>query len=540
MVEQHSLRRASRPKVRSGCVTCKKRRVKCDEVKPACGRCLRADLTCGGYLAIPPRAKKNKTNVHTSSSTSSIKPILPRPALARLVTYVPGTVCRRLDHAEGIYYDMFRNRAALDLDSNTDTGFWCRHVLQSCSQDEAVLHGTLAIGALLRSLVFSTEGGGIIGEDAGRVMPLHPGERLHLDHHHKSALAHHSQAILALRRRVGMMKTVDEAKSITLMTLLLTTFELLRGNLSAADAVMKYGIKLSIGQGSPHITGIGELEVSLQCLSILSGYTRFCKSQLDIFRFMRNHDTSELSASLDDPTLALAAKWRKTFLWCMIFYTRCLEQFPFGNMRCKGSKGEQSKLMSHLAEWRQSILVRKTQLKHNHSQELDIIMIQILVCSVLVGCSLDPSELSFDVFIVEFEDIVRLCMQYIQENAATIYHAHFAFNGGTLTSSVSLVASKCRYYHIRMRAVELFKKMNYREGAWDRRALICNLGQVALEEAGRTIDGHIAPASRWIWTGATWEDSSNLVSAEYTRVLPDEHGVQVQKHVTLDVEIWPL
>ncbi|OQO01107.1 hypothetical protein B0A48_13350 [Cryoendolithus antarcticus] len=36
-------------KVLTGCVTCKKRRVKCDETKPACDRCVKAKVVCGGY-----------------------------------------------------------------------------------------------------------------------------------------------------------------------------------------------------------------------------------------------------------------------------------------------------------------------------------------------------------------------------------------------------------------------------------------------------------------------------------------------------------
>ena len=36
-----------------GCVTCKQRRVKCDEAKPTCYACRRLDLQCGGYKAKP-------------------------------------------------------------------------------------------------------------------------------------------------------------------------------------------------------------------------------------------------------------------------------------------------------------------------------------------------------------------------------------------------------------------------------------------------------------------------------------------------------
>jgi hypothetical protein len=33
--------RARKPKVKTGCITCKIRRVKCDETKPECRRCIK-------------------------------------------------------------------------------------------------------------------------------------------------------------------------------------------------------------------------------------------------------------------------------------------------------------------------------------------------------------------------------------------------------------------------------------------------------------------------------------------------------------------
>ncbi|KAK0746660.1 hypothetical protein B0T18DRAFT_156553 [Schizothecium vesticola] len=41
--------RASKPKVRTGCITCKIRRVKCGEEKPVCLRCTSTGRTCDGY-----------------------------------------------------------------------------------------------------------------------------------------------------------------------------------------------------------------------------------------------------------------------------------------------------------------------------------------------------------------------------------------------------------------------------------------------------------------------------------------------------------
>ena len=42
-------KRQRHAKVRSGCSTCKKRRIKCDEAKPICRHCLKSNLVCEGY-----------------------------------------------------------------------------------------------------------------------------------------------------------------------------------------------------------------------------------------------------------------------------------------------------------------------------------------------------------------------------------------------------------------------------------------------------------------------------------------------------------
>ncbi|ATZ57742.1 hypothetical protein BCIN_15g02830 [Botrytis cinerea B05.10] len=41
--------RAYFPKTRTGCWTCRKRRVKCDEKKPDCSRCEASGFKCDGY-----------------------------------------------------------------------------------------------------------------------------------------------------------------------------------------------------------------------------------------------------------------------------------------------------------------------------------------------------------------------------------------------------------------------------------------------------------------------------------------------------------
>lgn len=50
-IENNSIDKAKpkKTKSRNGCVTCKKRRLKCDETKPLCQNCIKKGIVCGGY-----------------------------------------------------------------------------------------------------------------------------------------------------------------------------------------------------------------------------------------------------------------------------------------------------------------------------------------------------------------------------------------------------------------------------------------------------------------------------------------------------------
>ncbi|KAH8587168.1 hypothetical protein B0O99DRAFT_557019 [Bisporella sp. PMI_857] len=49
--------RTSTHKVRTGCIACKKRRIKCDEAKPHCDNCLKSRGHCEGYVVTPATRK---------------------------------------------------------------------------------------------------------------------------------------------------------------------------------------------------------------------------------------------------------------------------------------------------------------------------------------------------------------------------------------------------------------------------------------------------------------------------------------------------
>ncbi|KAF6072202.1 Fungal Zn(2)-Cys(6) binuclear cluster domain family protein [Candida albicans] len=59
-------RRIIKRRTRTGCLTCRKRRIKCDERKPTCFNCERSKKSCLGYQdlsKLPPRKRNRDTSL---------------------------------------------------------------------------------------------------------------------------------------------------------------------------------------------------------------------------------------------------------------------------------------------------------------------------------------------------------------------------------------------------------------------------------------------------------------------------------------------
>ncbi|CAG9950839.1 unnamed protein product [Clonostachys rosea f. rosea IK726] len=101
-------------RVRTGCITCKKRRVKCDEQKPVCMRCTRYGQHCDGYEA--DRLAQNP------------RPAAPKgkPILLPAVKVIPDL----RSNNEQRSFDFFRSITGPKFSSDYDSGFWVATVLQ--------------------------------------------------------------------------------------------------------------------------------------------------------------------------------------------------------------------------------------------------------------------------------------------------------------------------------------------------------------------------------------------------------------------------
>lgn len=111
-------------KSRSGCITCKIRKVKCDESHPSCQRCSSTGRRCDGYgLA---RGRQFVAGYLVVRHVSEF--VLPPEEFRALQ-----------------YFQQVTTLSLLNLDSGT---FWSNTVLQVCRQEECLRHLLLAVGIL--------------------------------------------------------------------------------------------------------------------------------------------------------------------------------------------------------------------------------------------------------------------------------------------------------------------------------------------------------------------------------------------------------
>jgi hypothetical protein len=110
---------------RLGCITCKVRRVKCDETHPFCSRCTSTGRKCDGYE--PPAAPT------APSRRKPPTPIVDNPNEEAL---------------EQHYLEYFGVCTAPTLSGNFSPDFWERRVLQAGQVEPSIRHALIAIAAV--------------------------------------------------------------------------------------------------------------------------------------------------------------------------------------------------------------------------------------------------------------------------------------------------------------------------------------------------------------------------------------------------------
>ncbi|KAH8600109.1 hypothetical protein B0O99DRAFT_503521 [Bisporella sp. PMI_857] len=256
-------RRASKPKVKTGCNNCKLRRVKCDETRPQCTKCVRSGRHCDGFpavkrtldVAIPiaPRPAPAE-QAQSPQITKKIirKPLPPRPARKSQPT-PPATPVKEeeqplsatlyqlrgfsLNQQEGQYFQIFRTKTAGELSGFFDSEFWTRSVLQESHSEASIRHAVVALGALYKTL-----------EKMAESPPGSPeaNPTYHVDSatsHYNFALQQYSNAVTRLRESIGSNE-IRSNRTILMSIVLFTCFQSFTGDHKAAITQIQSGLGL--------------------------------------------------------------------------------------------------------------------------------------------------------------------------------------------------------------------------------------------------------------------------------------------------------
>ncbi|KAH6682219.1 C6 zinc finger domain protein [Plectosphaerella plurivora] len=213
-----------RRRTKSGCRTCRIRKVKCDETFPACRRCATTGRKCDGYGI--------RGGGHLVTIT------VPSPRVASTA-----------DHQA---MEWFCHRTAVKLQGSFYSDFWTSLLTQSSVGEPAVLHAVLALSCVHRQ--------GIVGKE-GRGQST-------------AALQHYGQAIRCLQphfvagdrlaRRVALIACV-----------VFTSLDLLRGHFATAFTHLESGRKLLVWRGGGREYVDDWIEETFSRIDLQIGLMRF-------------------------------------------------------------------------------------------------------------------------------------------------------------------------------------------------------------------------------------------------------------------------
>ncbi|KAJ6044702.1 hypothetical protein N7460_006057 [Penicillium canescens] len=253
-------------KVKTGCKTCKIRRVKCDEGRPACRRCVSTSRVCDGY------------GIWGGGGTPYAQPQSNRD----LSVYCTPVPVGSLNHDENVCFDWLIKRTTKKFAGLFPSDFWETLIFQASAQEPAVRHAVIALSSAHR---FEQYGQGTLV--ANKVNK----ERFTLQQYNK--------AIQYLRSNKADSSHSLRVALITCM--LFVTLEYLRGQYQMGSAHLRYGMKLlsDVSESSPRST----MAPTILCTEGDFAYNALVDaySRLGIQSAMFGHVPSHMCVVAQDP-----------------------------------------------------------------------------------------------------------------------------------------------------------------------------------------------------------------------------------------------
>ena len=177
-------------RAKTGCFSCRKRRVKCDEAKPECQRCKSANVHCEGYPAKKLLcANISEKMVERRMSTISTGPL-----------DIGNDALLNVGNVSLPFYHQFITQTVYAISGGTRQKFWRDDVARMAWSTDYVFHAMISLAAMHKT-----------SADAGRVRPFPAALKTF-------ALQNYQQAIRCLSRdsNASALKPMQVLATLTL------------------------------------------------------------------------------------------------------------------------------------------------------------------------------------------------------------------------------------------------------------------------------------------------------------------------------------
>ncbi|KAI0407248.1 hypothetical protein F4802DRAFT_46759 [Xylaria palmicola] len=430
-------------KVRTGCRTCKIRKVKCDEGKPYCNRCTSTGRKCDGYGA-------------PSSPTSSA-----------LSWYRPRNLFPGVNNAsERRSLDFFCSVAAPVLSGPFDPYFWTHLVLQFSQMEPAVRHSVVAVGSLYEQVHRHRD-----------MSPLLPDDSLVLSHYN-AAIRH--------------LKTMKNESLVLLACILFVCIEFLRGNRAAAAEHCQHGISILRRVEETFPWAKEYLSPLFRRLSVVPFF--FTVVGRSHPKLLCLDDDIPSFSTLGNAQFYLDGIYART-----VRLIRRGDVYRLGYMKRKPAPAdlvaEQAHIRALLHGWHANF----TQLLSTATTPSAAVVCQCnmsirhLICRVWVETVFEFSQDVYDAYLDDFRSMVDLAAT-VESSGYCARPVKFTFEMGFIPV-LYFVTLKCRCLDTRLRALALMRRLGAaRENLWEMVTIFASARRVVEIEHGAALtdDGQLA------------------------------------------------
>ena len=456
----------------------RRRKVKCDEGRPACHRCKSTGRVCDGY-GIWGGGESFYRNRQSLIALKDV-PRLP-PSLS---VFASGT-------EEKDYFEWFRCRTAIKLPGSFVSRFWDTLLFQASSNEPAVLHAVLALSSVHKR--------GTVDPSRQSIPENSSNEQ------ERYTLKHYVKAIDHLKPHFS---TKDRASfRVALITCVTFVYlEFLRGHFRTAQVHLQNGLKI-LRETHLFSNGNDGIFRSKPCLEstddwIVEAFSRL-HLQVELFKHAYQHPCLILqSPSPETQTFvfhSINEAWQRIgHLLNGIFH---LTHLARQQAACECVRNhllllaDQRRIRTELARWLEMYEAFKKPLQGlgpaQEEKAYQLLYTYHTMTSIMLATCLRPSdELAFDLHAEQFVLLIRQ-LTVLWTTASTISPVR-AVPGDMSRSVVDMgwipvlyyTAVKCRVHRIRLQAIRMLESTSHREGIWDAKTAACVARKVMQMEEG--------------------------------------------------------